>query len=69
MKNTHKLKKNTILYCMKELRDEELGSEKKSVERIREFEGYRKHKMRKLNSFESKLEYLKDYEEDLLEQV
>jgi len=54
---------------MKELRDEELGSEKLSIETIQKFEGYRKHKMRDLDKYDSKLEYLSEYESDLLEHV
>ena len=54
---------------MKQLRDEELASEKKSIERIREFESYMKHKKRDLSAFESKLEYLNEYEADLLKKV
>lgn len=54
---------------MKELRDEELASEKKSIETIREFESYRKHKMRNLDQFDSKIEYLAEYEEDLLKHL
>jgi hypothetical protein len=69
MKAIHRVKKNTTLYCMKELRTEELESEKKSIEMIQTFEGYRKHKMRDLNEYESKLEYLNEYETDLLKHV
>lgn len=69
MKSVHRVKKNTIKYCMKELRDEELASEKKSIETIREFESYRKHKMRDLDQYESKLEYLPEYEKDLIDHV
>ena len=65
----HKVKKNTIQFCMKELRNEELGSEKKSIQTIQAYESYRKHKMRDINKMESKLEYLPDYENDLLTHV
>jgi len=69
MKAIHKVKKNTIMFCMKELRAEELSSEKKSIESIQEFESYRKHKMRKLEDFESKTEHYHDFEEDLKEKM
>ena len=69
MKIIHRTKKNTIQYCMKELRDEELASEKKSIETIQKFEGYRKHKMRDLDKYDSKIEYLPEYEKDLLDHV
>ena len=61
----HRVKKNTIQFCMSELRNEELGSEKKSIKTIQEFESYRKHKMRDLNKMESKIDYLPAYENDL----
>jgi hypothetical protein len=69
MKAIHKVKKNTIMFCMNELRAEELSSEKKSIESIQEFESYRKHKMRKLDDFESKTEHYHDFEEDLKEKI
>lgn len=66
MRNIHKIKKNTILYCMKELRGEELASEKKSIKVIQDFESYKKHKMRELHELESKAEYLDDFLTDLI---
>ena len=69
MKNLHKVKKNTILYCMKALRGEELMSEKKSIKIIQDFESYRKHKMRELHEHDSKAEYLDDFLADLIEKV
>ena len=69
MKSFHRVKKNIIQYCMKELRDEELTSEKKSIIRIQEFERYRKHKMKDLHEYESKLGILDEYQDDLLSQV
>ena len=69
MKVVHRIKKNTILFCMKELRGEELDSEKKSIKTIQDFESYRKHKMRELNEYESKAEYLDEFCADLLEKV
>ena len=65
----HRVKKNTVMFCMKELRNEELGSEKKSIQTIQVFESYRKHKMRDLDKIEQKLDYLTDYENDLLTHV
>lgn len=65
----HRVKKNTIQFCMKELREEELGSEKRSIERIQEFESFRKHKLRDLIKMDQKLEYLADYENELLTRV
>ena len=54
---------------MKELRGEELSSEKKSIQTIQNFESYRKHKMRELNDLDSKAEYLDEFLADLLEKV
>ena len=69
MKAIHKVKKNTIMFCMQALRSEELSSEKKSIESIRVFEGYRKHQMRNLEDMDSKTEHYQDYEDDLKEKV
>lgn len=69
MKNIHKIKKNTIMYCMKELRGEEIASEKKSIKVIEQFESYKKHKMRELHNIESKAEYLDDFLNDLVGKV
>ena len=65
----HNVKKNTILYCMQELRAEELASEKKSIESIQKFESYRKHKMRDLEEFKEKSEHFNDFEADLLNKI
>lgn len=54
---------------MQELRNEELGSEKKSIKTIQDFESFRKHKMRDLNKMDQKLDYLPEYEHELLARV
>jgi len=69
MREIHRVKKNTVHFCMHALRNEELASEKKSIQTIQVFESFRKHKMRDLNKMESKLGYLPDYENELLTRV
>ena len=54
MKNGHKEKQHIITYCEKVLRDEELMAEKKCVDMIKDFQGYKKHKLRDLDALEDK---------------
>lgn len=54
MKNGHKDKLHITTYCEKVLRDEELIAEKKCVDMIKDLQGYKKHKLRDLESLEDK---------------
>jgi len=52
---------------MKELKAEELGSEKKSIELIGKFQSFKKHVMRELEDVDDKddkMQILKSYEDD-----
>ena len=46
MKKLNKDKKNVIAYCEQVLRDAEIKAEKDSIELIRVFESYKKHRLR-----------------------
>lgn len=72
VKDIHRTKKNCIEFCMKELKAEELGSEKKSIELIGKFQSYKKHIMRELEDVDDKddkMQILKKYEDDINNKV
>jgi uncharacterized protein YlxW (UPF0749 family) len=57
---------------MKELKQEELGSEKKSIDLIGKFQSYKKHIMRELEDVDDKddkMQILKKYEDDINNKV
>jgi hypothetical protein len=69
MKYNHKDKKHKITYCSKVMRDEELLGEKKSIELIRKFQQFKKHKLRELEEQEEKGLIIDDIEKELNDAV
>lgn len=72
IKDIHRVKMNTITFCLQELQKEETLSEKKSVALISKFQSYKKHKMRELDDVDekdNKMQILKKYEDELLGKV
>ena len=54
MKMHHKDKQHKITYCSKVMRDEELLGEKRSIELIRKFQQFKKHKLREIEAEDDK---------------
>ena len=69
MKYNHKDKKHKITYCSKVMRYEELLGEKKSIELIRKFQQFKKHKLRELEEQEEKGMIIDDIEKELNDAV
>ena len=70
MKNLYREKKHLILYCTKSMRDEELECEKKAIKLIEDFQGKKKHKLRKIENDGDEIDHiLDDFEKELLDLV
>ena len=70
MKNLYRQKKHLILYCTNAMRQEELECEKKAIKLIEDFQGKKKHKLRKIENEGEEIEHLiDDFEKELLDLV
>ena len=69
MKMHHKDKQHKITYCSKVMRDEELLGEKRSIELIRKFQQFKKHKLREIEAEDDKQLILEEYEQQLIDAV
>ena len=70
MKILYREKKHLILYCTKSMREEELECEKKAIKLIEDFQGKKKHKLRKIENDGDEIDHvLDDFEKELLDLV
>jgi hypothetical protein len=69
VKVQHRIKSDTIKYCERELRKEELQAEKKSIELIRDYQSLKKRQYRYMESLEDKAGEIDDYEKKMVKAV
>ena len=69
VKVQHRIKSDTIKYCERELRKEELLAEKKSIELIRDYQSLKKRQFRYMEALEDKAGEIDEYEKKMLKAV
>lgn len=69
MKIAHKDKKHKITYCSKVMRDKQILCEQQSIELIRKFQQFKKHKLRHLEDEDDKVLIMDEFETDLTNAV